>query len=106
MYARMATFAVGDWSGYQEISERIRDAAQPIVEGLPGWQGALQMLDRENGTVAILHLFDSEENMTAAESTFETMPERFPDDLRERMRAMAGGRQSVQRFEVLAETRR
>jgi hypothetical protein len=106
MYARLATFSVGEGSGYEEMSERIRDAAQPIIEEIPGWQGATQMLDRENGTVAILHLFDSEENMQAAESTFETMPERFPDDLRERMQAMAGGRQSVQRFEVLGETRR
>ena len=106
MYARLATFSVGAETEYEEMSERIREAAQPIVEGIPGWQGAMQMLDRENGTVAILHLFDSEENMTAAESTFEAMPERFPNELRERMRAMAGGRQSVQRFEVLSETRR
>ena len=106
MYARMATFSVDDPSEYAEIGEQIRQAAQPIVEALPGWQGATQMLDRENGSIAILHLFDSEENMQAAESTFETMPERFPDELRERMRAMAGGRQWVQRFEVLGEIRR
>ncbi len=106
MYARLATFSVPDGSEYDEMSGRIREAVQPIVEGIPGWQGAMQMLDRENGTVAILHLFDSEENMAAAESTFEAMPERFPDDVRERMRAMAGGRQSVQRFEILSEMRR
>ncbi len=106
MFARMATFSGSDPDEYADVGERIREAAQPIVEALPGWQGATQMLDRENGTIAILHLFDSKENMEAAESTFETMPDRFPADLRERMRAMAGGRQTVQRFEILGEIRR
>ncbi len=106
MYARMATFSVNDASEYAEIAEQIRQAVQPIIEALPGWQGATQMLDRENGSIAILHLFDSEENMQAAEQTFETMPERVPDELGERMRAIAGGRQSVQRFEVLGDIRR
>ena len=106
MFARMATFSVSDSSEYAEVGERIREAAQPILDSLPGWQGAMQMLDRENGTIAILHVFDTEENMQAAESTFETLPERFPEELRERMRAIAGGRQSVQRFEVLGDTRR
>ena len=39
--------------------------------------------------------------MEAAEETFETMPQRFPDDLKERIRQVAGGRQSVEKFEVL-----
>ena len=106
MHARLATFSIGDDpSAYTDVADEIRNAAQPIVETLPGWQGGMQLLDRENNTVAVLHLFDTEENLQAAESTFETMPERFPEELRERMRTMAGGRQSVQRFEVLSEFR-
>lgn len=105
MFARMASFSVTDPSAVMEMAERIREAAQPIVESLDGWQGATQMIDRENGKLVVIHMFDSEENMRASEPTFETMPERFPEELRDRMREIAGGRQSVERFQVLAEAR-
>ncbi len=105
MFARMATFTLSDPSRVADMSERIRAAAEPITRELPGWQGAAQMLDRDGGKMVVIHYFDTEENMSAAESTFEDMPQRFDESLREEIRRIAGGRQSVDRFEVLGEAR-
>lgn len=103
MFARVATFSLTDPSRVAEISERIRAAAEPITREFPGWQGATQMLDRNAGKMVVINYFDSEENMQAAESAFEDMPQRFDESLREQIRQIAGGRQSVERFEVLGQ---
>ena len=105
MFARMATFQVSDIDRMVGMAERIRDAAMSTIEGLTGWQGATQMVDRSGGKLVVGHYFDTEENMQAAEETFETMPQRFPEDLRQEIQQIAGGRQSVEKFEVLADTR-
>ena len=105
MFARMATFSVKDPNQIGDMADRIRDAARPIVESLPGWQGATQMLDRQSGKLAVIHLFDTEEHMQAAEETFETLPSRLPEDLQQMVREIASGRQSVERYEVLGDMR-
>ncbi len=105
MFARVATFNITDRTAVDEMGERIRGAVTPIVESLRGWQGATQLLDREGGQMLVMQYFDSRENMDAAEATFETLPQRLPDDVKDVVRRVASGRQSVQRFEVLAETR-
>ncbi len=66
-----------------------------MVEGLERWQGVLQLADRENGTLLTLQLFDSEENMRAAEQTFEDMPNQVPE-----VKQIAGRRSSVRYLEV------
>ena len=103
MYARMATFTVNDSSTAEEIGPKIREVAVPIVRSMAGWQGGIQMLDRESGKLAVIHYFDTKESMDAAESTFESMPQQFPEALRNQMQQAMGGRQSVERFEVLSE---
>ena len=101
MFARIATFEGIDAGTSEDVMERVRDRAISILEGMPGWQGGMQLIDRTGGRVMTISFFDTEENMQAAESTFESMPQQIPE-----VREMAGGRSSVQRFEVLAETRR
>ena len=101
MFARMATFQVTDPDAFAGVADRVREAVEPVVESLPGWQGATQMLDRNGGKMVVIHYFDSEENMQAAEETFETMPQRFDEDLRERIQQIASGRQSVDKLQVL-----
>ncbi len=101
MFARVATFEAIDVESAQQTIERVRDRIREILEGTTGWQGVLQLVDRGGGKVLTINLFDTEENMQAAEPTFESMPQQIPE-----VREMAGGRSSVQRFEVLAETRR
>ena len=101
MFARVATFEGVDVSAAEGSFQRIRDAVRPIVEGLPGWQGATQLLDREGGKLVVIQLFDTRENMDAAEQTFEEMPRQIPE-----AQQVAGRRRSVEKFEVLGDDRR
>ena len=105
MFARMATFTVNDPDRAIEMGGRVRAVIEPLTAQLPGWQGATQMIDRAGGKLVVMHVFDTQENMDAAESTFETMPQHFDDDLRQFVQQVASGRQSVEKFEILAERR-
>ena len=102
MFVRMATFDGIDVETAEPAMERVREKAQQIVAELPGWQGAMQLLDRRNGKVVVMQFFDSEENMEAAEPTFEELPQRLGPEI---MQQLAGQRRSVDKFEVLAERR-
>jgi hypothetical protein len=102
----MATFSVQDSDAVTEMADRIQDAVRPIVDSMNGWQGVTQLYDRDGGKLVLIHYFDTRENLDAAEPTFEELPQRFDESLREQVRRVAGGRQSVERFEVTAEMRR
>ncbi len=95
MFGRLATFAGGNVEQAQEVTAGVRDRLRSIVEGLEGWQGVLQLVDRESGTMMTLQLFDTEENMRAAEPTFEDMPNQVPE-----VRQIAARRSSVTYLEV------
>jgi antibiotic biosynthesis monooxygenase (ABM) superfamily enzyme len=82
--------------------DQVRDRALEILEALPGWQGGMQLLDREGGRVMNVALFDTEENMRAAETTFEEMPQRLGLDSQQ----MPGRRTGVERYEVVADQRK
>ena len=103
MFARIATFEGVDMSTAPQALEQVRERATSIVEALPGWQGAMQLVDEDSGKVMVIHLFDTQENMQAAEPTFEEMPRRLGPELAQQV---AGKRRSVERFKVLAERRR
>ena len=79
----------------QETIDAVRPRLLSIVQEMPGWQGTLQLVDRQGGKVLTITLYDSEENMQAAEPTFEEMPSRVPE-----VQQIAGTRRSVERFEV------
>ena len=102
MFARVATFEGVDAATSQETLDAIRERVTEILEQLPGWQGATQMVDERNQKVVVIQFFDTEENMEAAEPTFEEMPSRLGPELAERV---AGRRRSVEKFRVLAERR-
>ena len=95
MFGRLATFEGGNVEQAQEVTAGVRDRLRTIVQGLEGWQGVLQLVDRDSGTMMTLQLFDTEENMRAAESTFEDMPNQVPE-----VRQIAGQRASVKYFEI------
>ena len=95
MFARVATFEGVDVAAAEPVMETARPQLLSIAQGMPGWQGVLQLVDRQAGKVLTITLFDTEENMRAAEQTFEDMPNRVPE-----VRQIAGGRSSVERFEV------
>ena len=100
MFARVARFE-GAALGANPFDE-VRDRALEILESLPGWQGGMQLVDRESGTVMNIALFDTEENMRAAEDTFEEMPRRLGLDAAQ----MPARRTSVERYELVAERRK
>lgn len=95
MFARVATFEGVDVATAQETIEAVRDRLISITQGMPGWQGVLQLADAQSGKIMTISLFDSEENMQAAEQTFEDMPRQVPE-----VQQVAGRRSSVERFEV------
>ena len=73
MFARMATFEGVDDCGTDDgRGARTRRADDAKDAGVPGLQ---ELMDRSGGTAVTLAFFDSEENMQAAERTFdEEMP--------------------------------
>ncbi len=101
MFARVARFE-GVETGAGNPFERVREQALEILEALPGWQGGMQLFDREGGRVMNIALFDTEENMRAAEGTFDELPQRLGLDSQQ----MPGRRTSVERYEVMAEQRK
>ena len=104
MFARVVKFEGVDFSSADEGQlEAVRDRAMQYLEGIDGWQGGMQLVDRSSGTIMNIHLFDTEENMRAAEPKFEEMPQHLGDDV---VRQIAGRRSSVERYSVEAERRK
>lgn len=101
MVARVASF-----EGVNvEVAERTMDEAeaviQPMVEGLAGYEGSLQLLSPDGKFLSIV-FFDSEENAQAAEPTFdEEMPRRLGDMFQD----WAGRRVSRDVYSVVADSR-
>ena len=99
MFVRIATFEGVDASAFEQAAPDARERAASILQGLSGWKGAAQLLDRRSGTLAIVQVFDTEQNMEAAESTFDTMPQR----LGEMAKVLGGPPRSVNKFEVMGQ---
>ena len=103
MFARVVKFEGVDLSTTDESQlESIRNRAMQYLEGIDGWQGGMQLVDRSGGTIMNIHLFDTEENMRAAEQKFDVMPEHLGDDV---VRQLAGQRSSVEWYAVEADRR-
>jgi hypothetical protein len=103
MFVRAATFEGVDVEdslrSYDEVLERVR----PLLDGLPGWQGMLDLSDRANGKVLTLYFFDTEENMRAAEQVFdEDLPAAIGAEL---MSGFTGRRTAVEHYEVTGRER-
>jgi len=75
---------------------------RPLVEGLAGYQGHLELI-ASDGKVLSITLFDSDENAQAAEPTFD---EEMPRQLGDLFKDWSGRRVSVDRYKVISEERR
>ncbi len=99
MYARVARFEGVD---VEEAGRTLADADKiigPLVEGLPGYRGQLQLLGGD-GEVLSVALFESEEDARAAEPTFdEEMPRRLGD----LFQGWQGRRVSAGRYAVVVD---
>ena len=90
MYARVAVFEGRDMTGADDLIAKVRGQSDSI----PGLQGFLMLIDRDQGTALGITLFPTEQAIDAAEPAFDQMAAAIPEDQR-------GRRVSVGRYEVL-----
>jgi hypothetical protein len=101
MFARVATFEGIDLDETESTAEEARKRLESIFRQMPGWQGTTD-LATDGGKVLAITLFDSEENMSAAEPTFD---EEMPRALGDLMRGWSGKRTGVEHFRVIFDVR-
>jgi hypothetical protein len=101
MVARVASFEGVNAEVAERTMDQVAAIISPLMEGLPGYQGHLELV-ASDGKVLSIALFDSEENAQAAEPTFdEEMPRRLGDLFKD----WEGRRVSVERYKVLSDSR-
>lgn len=101
MVARVARFEGVNVQEAERTMDEADSIIRPLVENLAGYGGRLDLLSSE-GTMLSITLFDSAENARAAEQTFdEEMPRRLGDFFE----GWEGRRVSVERFDVVADSR-
>ena len=90
MYARVAVFEGRDMTGADDLIAKVRGQSDSI----PGLQGFLMLIDRDQGTALGITLFPTEQAIDEAEPAFDQMAAAIPEDQR-------GRRVSVGTYEVL-----
>jgi hypothetical protein len=99
--ARVASFEGVNVEEAEKTMDQAEPIIRPLVENLAGYQGHLELVSL-NGKVLSITLFDSEENATAAERTFD---EDMPRQLGDLFKDWEGRRVSVDQYRVLADSR-
>jgi len=102
VFARVSTFEGVDLEAVERTKDAARQREEAIFQAMPGWRGTINLGDRSSGKVVAVSLFDSEDDLKAAEPVFE---EEIPRRLGDLMQEWSGRRVSVERFEVLLEQR-
>jgi hypothetical protein len=101
MVARVATFEGVNVQAAERTMDQAEAAIRPLVEGLTGYQGSLQLLSPE-GKFASITFFDTEANAQAAEPTFD---EEMPRKLGQLFEDWEGRRTSRDVYRVVADSR-
>ena len=101
MVARVASFEGVNVQEAERTMDQAESVIRPMVEGLAGYQGSLQLLSSD-GKVLSITFFDSEANVQAAEPTFD---EEMPRQLGEIFASWEGRRVSKDVYKVLADAR-
>ncbi len=96
MIARVASFEGVNVQAAQDTMEQAEAVIRPMVEGLKGYEGAMELVSPDGKFLSIT-LFDSMENAQAAEPTFD---QEMPEKLGHIFEQWAGRRVSVDRYEV------
>jgi hypothetical protein len=102
MFARMATFEGVDPEAADRTLDEVRARVEPLMGRLDGYQGYLDLMDRSSGKAVTLAFFDTEQNLKAAEPTFD---EKMPRQLGDLIGPWAGRRTAVERYEVVVDRR-
>jgi len=101
MIARVPSFEGVNVEVAERTMEQALSVISPMMEGLSGYQGHLELIGSD-GKVLSIGLFDSEENAQAAEPTFD---EEMPRQLGDLYKDWEGRRVFVARYKVLSESR-
>jgi hypothetical protein len=102
MFARIATFESSDPAADEKLMDKAGEIVEPIIRGIPGIQGHMELVDRASGRSLSIAFFDTEENARAAEPVFD---EEMPKALGDLMQQFSGRRISVDRYDVLVDER-
>lgn len=102
MYARIATFESTDPAADEQLMSKAMEIVEPIIRGIPGIQGHMELADPSSGKSLSISLFDTEENAIAAEPIFD---EEMPKALGDLMNQFSGRRIGVERYAVLVDER-
>jgi hypothetical protein len=102
MIARIATFESTDPAADEQLMPKAMEVVEPIIRGIDGIQGYLELADKKSGRSLSISLFDTEESAIAAERIFD---EEMPKALGELMQQFSGRRLSVERYDVLVDER-
>jgi hypothetical protein len=102
MFARIATFESTDPAADEKLMPEAMEIVEPIIRGIPGIQGYMELADRSSGKSLSISLFDDEESAIAAERVFD---EEMPRALGDIMQRFSGRRISVERYDVLIDER-
>jgi hypothetical protein len=102
MIARVASFEGINVQAAQDTMDEAESIIRPMIEGLKGYQGAMELVSPDGKFLSIT-LFDSMENAKAAEPTFD---EEMPQKLGHIFQEWQGRRISVDRYEVAAQDAR
>jgi hypothetical protein len=102
MIARIATFESTDPAADEQLMDQAMEVVEPMIRGMTGIQGHMELLDRNSGKSLSISLFDTEENALAAERIFD---EEMPRALGALMQQFSGRRTSVERYDVLVDER-
>jgi hypothetical protein len=102
MFARVATFESTDPAADEKLMGQAIEIVEPIIRGLTGIQGYMELADRSSGKSLSISLFDTEENALAAETVFD---EEMPRALGDLMQQFSGRRTGVDRYDVLVDER-
>lgn len=102
MFARIATFESTDPAADEQLMEQATEIVEPIIRGMTGIQGYMELTDRNSGKALSISLFDTEANAIAAEPIFD---QEMPKALGDLMDKFSGRRISVDRYEVLIDER-
>jgi hypothetical protein len=102
MFARIATFESTDPTGDEKLMDQAMEIVEPMIRGMEGIQGYMELVDRNSGKALSISLFETEANAIAAEPIFD---EEMPKALGELMQQFSGRRISVERYDVLIDER-
>jgi hypothetical protein len=102
MVARVASFEGVNVDVAGKTMEQAEKVIRPLVEGLAGYSGHLELLSSD-GKVLSITFFDSDENARAAEQTFDQdMPQALGDVFKD----WEGRRVSAGLYQVQSDERR